>query len=93
MVIGYRQYRCFCYGRFKSVERFLLFLSPCPLCLSGEFGHRLGDGSKILDELSVEICEPQELLDVLFVGWRRPLRDTLYLFRIHLNSSLTDNMT
>ncbi|EPQ54984.1 hypothetical protein GLOTRDRAFT_41866 [Gloeophyllum trabeum ATCC 11539] len=66
---------------------------PCPPGLSGEFGHGLGDGSKILYELSVEICKPQELLDVLFVGWRRPLRDTLDLFRIHLNGSLTNNMT
>jgi len=67
---------------FKGLP-FVFSSSPC-FPLFGELVKGFGYVRKVLDELPVEIDEPNEQLDLSDIPWGRPIADASHFDRIHL---------
>ena len=72
---------------FQLVKGLLFILCPLPVYIASEMIQGFANATEVLDRSVVEICKSSELLDqdIRHIEGSRPLLNTLYFYRIHLN--------
>src|SRR5882724_4343618 len=77
---------------FEFFKGLLFVFGPSPhFPLFGELVKGFGYERKVLDELLVEIDEPDERLDLDDVPWGRPVMDASHFDRIHLYTTFRED--
>jgi hypothetical protein len=74
-----------------SERRFLVMFPMERDSFFGQFEQGPGDLGESLDELSVEVTESQESLDLFHRPWCGPTSDSSELGRVHLNLAIGDD--
>ena len=83
--IVHAQYWILNKATFQLVKGLLFVLCPLPVYIAGEMIQGFANATEVLDRSVVEICKFLELLDIRHIEGSRPLLNTLYFYRIHLN--------
>ena len=79
-------------GSFPEGEESILFGGgPYPRRRAAQTVERCGKTSKVANKSAVEVDEPKELLDILFVLWHHPWGHGFDLLWVHLHGSMSDD--
>ena len=73
----------------QSVEGILTRIVPSPRgILFGEIEERMHNVRVITNKLSVEVGESKERMDVFYLGWGRPISDSIKFSGVHFDVSM-----